>query len=804
MLSNEQVQAIVQGLLSNNLRTNEVEEERTRALEYFECVLAEKENLPEGHSEISSGAVQEAVLDMMPGLVRIFTDTENLVEFLPNGPNDVELAQQETDRVSHAFWMDNPGFLNLVTFLQDALVSKTGILKAWWDTSGRPYREEYSNLTPDEVLHLLNEADAIREPIAGEVNENGGVDITFETRPGPQVRIMAVPPEEFGVLDNTESPDVQEARGCWHRTKRMRSDLIVEGFDRDKIMDLDSVGESQSEGRERLARYGSNVETHEAELDKVSQEVWITEYYGYIDVNEDDIAELVCVTIGGRAESAGGVVLSVEEVDHIPFATASPYLRTHQFYGFSLADLIMGPEDIKTSILRGIVDNTNLTVHGRFGANEQVNLDDLMTWRPQGVVRTRGDTPPQNHIVPLPATPLPPQAFEMLNVADEMVKGRTGASAEAGLLDVNSLANVNVGTAAIVRDHARAKSELIARMLGELAFAPLFRLVRELLQKNQDRREVLQIRGQWVEVSPSDWKSRGRLRVHVGTGSSSNEKQLMGIGQVLNRQLAIVQAGATGVLANPQNYHKALVKEAMLLGIPDPMEYYMDPATAQPPEPKPDPQQEALKLQAQLTRETNQVSMAKVQMEGQKIASNARIQEMQVAQRADEAKSRQAIEQMRTQLATLEARGNSNNQQAKADLEMQKQLLNVEIKRQEMALSQRQEAAGLEMDRYRADLSALTTLVTHAQTEASAARSQVASLEEAVSSEAPQADNSEMLSLLEELRAEVADTREQLARSRAKKTVVRDPNTGFITELMSEYGSQRVIYDDQGDLIGIE
>ena len=69
----------------------------------------------------------------MPQLMEIFTGGDEVVRFDPVGPEDVEASEQETDYCNHVFMQKNPGFLVLYSFIKDALLSKVGIVKVWWE-----------------------------------------------------------------------------------------------------------------------------------------------------------------------------------------------------------------------------------------------------------------------------------------------------------------------------------------------------------------------------------------------------------------------------------------------------------------------------------------------------------------------------------------------------------------------------------------------------------------------------------------------------------------------------------------------
>ena len=62
--------------------------------------------------------------------------------------------QQETDYVNHVFMQQNPGFMILYSFIKDALLSKVGIVKMWWEEREEEERETYYDLTDDQFALL--------------------------------------------------------------------------------------------------------------------------------------------------------------------------------------------------------------------------------------------------------------------------------------------------------------------------------------------------------------------------------------------------------------------------------------------------------------------------------------------------------------------------------------------------------------------------------------------------------------------------------------------------------------------------
>ena len=75
--------------------------------------------------------MSDTIEGLMPVLMEIFAGGDDVVQFAPFGPEDVQAAQQETDYVNYVFNQKNPGFMVLYSFIKDALLSKIGIVKVW-------------------------------------------------------------------------------------------------------------------------------------------------------------------------------------------------------------------------------------------------------------------------------------------------------------------------------------------------------------------------------------------------------------------------------------------------------------------------------------------------------------------------------------------------------------------------------------------------------------------------------------------------------------------------------------------------
>jgi hypothetical protein len=412
----------------------DLEDERTEAMDRYYGELYGDEI--EGRSQVVTREVYETVEGILPSLVRIFAESDNMVTFSPTGPEDEEQAEMESAAVNHYFWNRNRGFYNVYTFLKDALLSKTSILKIWADVEDKEEREEYEALDEMQLGELLNDSAYDREVIEWDIDESG-YNVVFKTKSKRvDINIEPVPPEEFGVSGTARSPYAKDAQFVWQRALKSYGDLVAEGYDRDTLERIESTNGTGSQERQARRNLSNESDYFNSTSELSMRQFWITECYLRIDRNDDGIPELIRATIAaGETSSSSGEILDIEEVDRIPFVSASPILLTHKFHGMSIADLVIDLQAINTTLLRQVIDNTYLANNGQTAANtDHVNIEDLMTRRPGGIVRYEGQQPWNSVVGPIPHNQLPPQTFELFERLDERQKRRTGYGDEvAGL-----------------------------------------------------------------------------------------------------------------------------------------------------------------------------------------------------------------------------------------------------------------------------------------------------------------------------------------------------------------------------------
>ena len=350
-----------------------------------------------GRSQVVMTEVADSIEMMMPSLMKIFTASGDFCPLAPRGPEDVESAQQATEYVNFILNSDNNGFVLLHNFSKDALLFSRWASSRRILTKPKPSpKTNMKGLTEDELTALL--ADENLEVVEQESRQLGDdiemPDGTFMPAPlvfdirvkrttqDGRVRLENIPPEEF--LFNRRAKSIEDCRFAAHRTSLSKSELISMGYDRELVdrhagfTEIDEVGEVQTrfEDVESGAADGSH--------DPSEQGVLYTEVYIRTDYDGDGIAELRRVCCIGT----GYEIVKNEPFGMMPFSVVSPILMPHRMVGRSVAELLKDIQLIKSSLIRQQLDNVYLTNNARIAAVEgQVNLDDLTSNRPGGIVR---------------------------------------------------------------------------------------------------------------------------------------------------------------------------------------------------------------------------------------------------------------------------------------------------------------------------------------------------------------------------------------------------------------------------------
>ena len=622
---------------------------RARGTEYYRGDLFGNE--VEGNSKVVAMEVRDTVSAMLPSLMKVFFSSENVVEFVPRGPEDVKSAQQATDYVNYIFQNDNSGFLTTYAIFKDALVRKCGIAKFYWTDDEKVQIDDYTGLDEQTLQMVMQEPDAqvkivvsYPDPDIDEMQMTTIDPMTGQpvTMPAPmlhdvqvkrvtkdgRITVMAVPPEEL-LLDR-RARSFDDATIIAHRQMATVADLLAMGYDQDEIDENISSSDLDSND-EYLARQPLSTTFGENAANPMMQRVLYIEAYSRVDYDGDGLPELRKVCCMG----SGYKVVRNLPASYIPFADfpCDPEPHTSPLEAMSIFDITHDLQEIKSEILRNTLDSLAQSIHPRTAIVEgQVNIDDVLNNETGAIIRMRAPG-----MVQAMSTPFVGQAaFPMLEYMDQIREDRTGMSKAAMGLNADALQSSTKAAVAATVSASQSRIELTARILAE-GMKKLFKGILFLVVTHQDKARIVRMRNEFVTIDPSHWETSMDASINIGLGNGDTNERLQGLMMIMAKQEQILQQlGTQNPLVTPQQFSNTLRKIVELSGFKDASSYFQDiPADyvpPAPPAPKATPEELLAQVQAESIKADIQKKAAELELKRQQMMMDDDLKRDQMAQ----------------------------------------------------------------------------------------------------------------------------------------------------------------------------
>lgn len=544
----------------------EVSEERARALRDYNGDNPAGLPLTQGRSQMVSTDVRDAIEWILPDLVKIFTGGDQYVAIEPQGEDDNFDADAAQEWVNFVVMRQNPGFLNTYTWIKDALLSKHGFLKQYWEVEEQRERQDYEGLTEEEYEFLKAAEDfdmadhttryVMEDPetresieVPKEFSDREGVmplyDVTgYQITEEAKICEEPVPPERVLFLSDTGWIP-HDCRFVGIEMEKTLGELREMGYDVDDDIQGPPVSSIGLYDNEELARehdtsgtIGLDGDGDETTVDPTLRKVWFYEVYSKLDRDGDGQPEWL------KIHRVGSEVLSVEEVDYPNLYAICPVLWPHRFVGLSIADLLTDIQKVMTALNRQVLDHIYLSNNPRSeldvsGMTEDT-IDDLLDNRIGGYVRVKRP----GTVNPLQVTPLQPWTFNVIESWEQKKEARTGVTRYSGGLDPNALNKTASGVFQLISQAAR-RIELIARIFAETGFKDRIRGILDLSAKYPDYvgERILRLTNKQVELTPDKLKGRFDLVVDAGIGAGNTEQTSQHIMNLLGIYQQMFQAG---------------------------------------------------------------------------------------------------------------------------------------------------------------------------------------------------------------------------------------------------------------------
>lgn len=206
---------------------------------------------------------------------------------------------------------------------------------------------------------------------------------------------------------------------------------------------------------------------------------------------------------------------------------------------------------------------------------------------------------------------------------DTVIESRVGVNRIFQGIDESTLNDHNrIGQLSTM---ASQRVEQIARVFAN-GVERLFSLAHELLIKSGHSEQTIRLRGQWVQVDPTQWRTGRDMRVVAPFAAGNKDSLLQRLMVIAQRQDIALQTGSLHV--DMSDRYALDMEIASAADVPGDR-FFTDPTTVQPPPPPPD------------------YTAIALQIEDKKVDNAAQEAQLEAAQKQSEAQLQAEIERYR-------------------------------------------------------------------------------------------------------------------------------------------------------------
>lgn len=612
-----------------------ISRERIEVMRAYRGEIPEQKN--KGRSSFVSTDVYDGVEAMHAQLLETFTAGNRPVSFDPKGADDVTSCAVQTAYCEYVLHQQNPGYSILSDVIKDGLMTRLGVVKAWWHECQEEV--EFSFPEPLQKVEFIQYLQANPDTNVVDASpDDDNPDLlrvrVSNTVDKSQVKIVVIPPHEFSVSSRARS--LLEATFTKHASWKTYSELVSLGIDEDLAKeaierDGDASVKKDWYSIEDAERFNALDDGAVAEAAEDMKRVELRECYVRADLDGSGYERM------WKVFATKSLVLDREPVQRHPFVGFTPIRIPHSAMGHNFAKTAIQTQKLQSLLVRSIADHTAVTVTPRFTVLNGALRDpkELMDPRLGGIVNVNR----QDAVAPLVQPPLNPYVFQLSQVLDYKNESTLGISRLSQGLNKDAVSKQNSN--ALVEQlttNSQTRQKIFARNFANEFLIPLYVLISQLVVENEKRQRQIQVAGEWVPVDPQEWAS-GRdctASVHLGYGEADREVEKW----MMLHQLAAGDPMMAG-LYGPQQRWAVFAKIFELKGVKDVSTYLGQREAAKPPQPDPLQQAEiqlkqaeaqvkqteaqTKQLEAQIKLKQIELAMAELQIKAQAAASKTHV-----------------------------------------------------------------------------------------------------------------------------------------------------------------------------------
>lgn len=472
-------------------------------------------NEKKGKSAIVSQDIRKQNEWQFPSLIEPFVSAPTIVTCTPVTFDDKEGAIQAEHLLNYQFCRGFNRYLFMSQLIKVFQREGTAVVRTGWD-----FKEEVTTeMVPTPVVPEMDPVmvgEAIRrgmdvpQPEPMIVMQEQEIRRTIVNRPTAEVV------DNIDVfVDPTCRGDISDAQFVIYRFKSSLSRLKEDG----RYHNLDRINSDSYQNSNSLYDEVNTAKNFHF-TDDPRKEFEVFEYWGNLDRNGDGIAEPIVATW------VHDTLIRLEDNPYpdqeIPFVSVAMSAEPFSLNGVANAELLSVPQKVKTSILRGVIDNMSTSNNGqkgiKMGALDPINRKKFMNGQDFEFNGTPNDFWDGSY------NQLPSSVTDFYNLISNDVEALTGVKSFAGGIGGSSLGNTATAVNGALNSTAKREIDLV-RNLAENAIKPLLRKWLSYSSEFLEPEEVVRITSeQFVPIHKDDLKGNIDISITISTAETDTQK----------------------------------------------------------------------------------------------------------------------------------------------------------------------------------------------------------------------------------------------------------------------------------------
>ena len=532
----------------------------------------------ENRTSITTSDLMDVIEWAKPALLEIFTSQNEVVTLQPSEESDVPAVKKQNILVNHQLKHKNKWFLIVHDWISDALLLKTGVVKYQWKKETKFIEKRYEGLDDLEFQAKISEPDTEILEHEEIVLQEASVDMMTGIEASQRMAkhnvtvryavndeyplIEAVPTEEFGLPVRAKC--IEDAPFVFHCIK-MPKWKAVKIYGEETKEKIEKAYQDIRDSRSLILenRY-SDIDARKV-FDDDKNPVFYECYY-YDEETGEPRLTILC---------GAEIIKDVRnEYDKPPFHVITPLRMAHRVNGLSMFDLLKKLMQLRTELLRQIVDNLYQSNFRRyFGDPERINMNDFLNNNvTNAFIRTVGD--PTTVVMPEQKAPLPPEVFsfwETLQIEKDYHSGVPRAYQGV----VPAVQHRTFRGANQQVQLASQRIQYVARLIAEMGISPLVTDVVNMNIKFLTKKASVRYLNEWVEIHPDNIIGKFDVTVNIGIGTNNKDNIVIQMQQLLQLFYQIYAAGIP--IVTPQNAYNAVKELVEAMGFKNTSDFVTDP-----------------------------------------------------------------------------------------------------------------------------------------------------------------------------------------------------------------------------------